>query len=115
MIKISIVNLTVKRVLVDNGNSTNILFLETFKNMQLDERMMRRKVVSLVGFDDKATSTIGEIKLSMFTEGINLHTAFSVISLRSAYNVILGRPWIHEMKAILSTYHQLIRRENVTS
>lgn len=24
------------------------------------------------------------------------------------YNVILGRPWIQDMKVILSTYHQLL-------
>ncbi|WP_212635206.1 hypothetical protein, partial [Salmonella enterica] len=27
----------------------------------------------------------------------------------SSYNAILGRPWIHELKAVPSTYHQVIR------
>lgn len=70
IIKISIANLTVKRVLVDDGSSANILFHERFKNMQLDERRMHRKVLSLIGFDGKATSTIGEIELPVFAEGI---------------------------------------------
>lgn len=33
VIKISITNLTVKRVLVENGSSANVMFLKTFKNM----------------------------------------------------------------------------------
>lgn len=92
VIRISIANLIVRRVLVDNGSSANVLFFDTFKNMQLDERMLRRKTVTLIGFDGKSTSTIGEIELPVFTEGINLHTIFLVVNSNLAYNVILGSP-----------------------
>lgn len=79
---------------MENYNSTNVLFLGTFKNMQLDERRMRRKVVSLVSFDERFTSTIGEIELQVFAEGINFHITFLVINSSSTYNVILGRPYV---------------------
>lgn len=70
--------------------------------------MLYRKAVSLFYFDDKATFTIGEIEFPIFTKGINLYSTFLVISSKLAYNVILGRPLINEIKAIPSTYHQLI-------
>ncbi|KAJ9536816.1 hypothetical protein OSB04_un000040 [Centaurea solstitialis] len=47
--------------------------------------------------------------MNVITKGINKQTKFNVVDCQSAYNVILGRPWIHEMKAIPSTYHQKIK------
>lgn len=109
VIKISIVNQIVKRVLVDNSSSTNMLFLETLKNMQLDERRMRRRGVSLIGFDGRSSSNIGEIQVLVLAERINFHTTLLVIDSNSACNVILGKPWILGMKVVSSTYHQLIK------
>ena len=34
---------------------------------------------------------------------------FCVIDSLSCCNVILGRPWIHEMKVVPSTYHQCVK------
>lgn len=34
---------------------------------------------------------------------------FVVLDNLSTYNVILGRPWIHKMRAIPSTFHQVVR------
>lgn len=109
VIKISLANLIINRVLVDNGSSANVLFLETFKKMQLEEMMMQRKTISLISFDCRATSTIGEVELSVFIEGVNFYTTFLEINSKSAYNMILGQPWICGMKAVLSIYHQLIQ------
>ena len=39
---------------------------------------------------------------------LNLHITFVVLNSPSAYNVILGRPWIHEMRAFPSVFHQVI-------
>lgn len=36
-------------------------------------------------------------------------TTFLVIDCPSVYNIIVDRPWIHTMKAVLFTYHQRIR------
>ncbi|KAJ9536552.1 hypothetical protein OSB04_un000251 [Centaurea solstitialis] len=47
--------------------------------------------------------------LPVFAKGINKQTKFNVVDCQSAYNVILGRPWIYEMKAVPSTYHQKIK------
>jgi hypothetical protein len=32
-----------------------------------------------------------------------------VVDLPSPHNIILGRPWLHMMRAVPSTYHQLER------
>ena len=38
----------------------------------------------------------------------NVITEFYVVDVES-HNAILGRPWLHMMKVVPSTYHQLVR------
>lgn len=109
MIQIVIANLNVRRVLIDNGSSANLLFASTVKAMHLDETKIRRKSVSLIGFSGESKSTLGEIDLMVYAGGKNLCTTFMIINSCSAYNAILGRPWLHYMKAVPSTYHQVVK------
>ncbi|XP_057811616.1 uncharacterized protein LOC131025849 [Salvia miltiorrhiza] len=98
-----------KRVLIDNGSSANILFCSAYREMGLDESKLIKKAAVLVGFSGESTTTVGKIDLPVYADGVNLSTRFLVVDAPSAYNVILGRPWIHEMEAVPSTYHQVIR------
>lgn len=61
----------------------------------------------------KHKHSTGEVTLhvyaeDVYAEGINLPTKFLVVDAPSSYNAIMGRPWIHEMKAVPSTHHQVI-------
>ena len=94
---------------MDNGSSTNVLFLNTHREMGLKEVDITRRCISLVGFNRKSRTTIGETVLSVYTKGVNLYNKFLILDSLSAYNVMLGRPWIHKMEAVPSTYHQAIR------
>lgn len=70
---------------------------------------MVKKSTVLVGFSGEDKNTIGEISLPIYVEGVNTQVMFFVIECVSAYNIILGRPWIHELKAIPSSYHQTVK------
>lgn len=96
-------------MLIDNRSSANVLFLSTLKEMQLDETKIKKKTVALVGFSGEAKVTLGEVDLPVYVEGMNTNTTFLIINADSAYNVILGRPWIHDMCGVPSTYHQLMK------
>ncbi|KAM6583535.1 hypothetical protein CsatB_010537 [Cannabis sativa] len=109
VISLYIANCLTKRILVDNGSSANILFLSALREMGIDESKIVRKTTVLIGFSGEQKNTSGEIELPVYAEGVNLCTRFLVIDSPSAYNVILGRPWIHEMEAVPSTYHQALR------
>ena len=54
-------------------------------------------------------SIVGTICLPVYVEGVNQMIKFMVVGGPSAYNAILGRPWIHSMKVVPSTYDQVIR------
>ncbi|XP_056698266.1 uncharacterized protein [Spinacia oleracea] len=109
VISLPIGNALIKRILIDNGSSANVLFLEALQEMGLDEKSIIRRSTVLVGFSGESLRTVGEISLPTYAEGVNVMTKFNVVDCPSAYNVILGQPWIHKMKAVPSTYHQSIK------
>ncbi|KAK4849341.1 hypothetical protein QYF36_023771 [Acer negundo] len=109
VISLHIANCLTRRILIDNGSSCNILFNNALREMQVDESKLSHRTTMLTGFSGEQKSTLGEIVLPVYAEGINLYVNFLVLDCQSPYNAILGRPWIHELKAIPSTYHQLIK------
>lgn len=94
--------------MVDNGSSGNIIFQTVYRDLGLDEHALTWRVVSLIGFSGEVKQTIGEVTLPVYTEGINMPTRFLVVDCLFSYNMILGRPWIHDMEAVPSMLHQLI-------
>ncbi|KAJ9535840.1 hypothetical protein OSB04_un001005 [Centaurea solstitialis] len=90
-------------VLVDGGCSANVIFADILKIMGIERSNIVRRTTTLIGFNGDTTSTLGEIILPIFAKGINKQTKFNVIDCPSAYNAILGRPWIHDMKVVPST------------
>ena len=92
MISLVIVNYLTKRVLIDNGSSTNILFLDALKEMEISESSIIRRSIILIGFSGDHKSTLGEIILPVYAEGVNLPTKFLMMDCPLVYNAILGRP-----------------------
>lgn len=109
VISLLISNCRIKRILVDNGSSTNVVFLSAHKEMNIDEAHIHRRSTILVGFSGEQKFTLRDITLPVYAARVNLHITFVVLDSPSSYNVILGRPWIHDMRAVPSTFHQVIR------
>ncbi|XP_070014892.1 uncharacterized protein [Nicotiana sylvestris] len=97
----------VKRVLIDPGSSVNIILLRLVNEMQVDDKLVP-KARTLSRFDNSSVVTKGEIVLTTFAEGVVKDTKFQVIDMDMAYNMILSRPWIHEIDVVTSTLHQII-------
>nr|XP_043613389.1 uncharacterized protein LOC122585324 [Erigeron canadensis] len=109
VITLFIANHYVRRILIDNGSSVNIIKLETLKRMDISEEDINGKASPLIGSSCETKYTIGEIKLPVYVRGINSMQEFCVVDSFPGCNIILGRPWIHEMKAVPSTYHQCVK------
>lgn len=73
--------------------------------MQIPDNEIIRKVTTLIRFNSEPKQTLEEISMIVFAEGISTTTKFQVIDVPSAYNVILGRPWIHAIKGVPLTFH----------
>nr|XP_009596401.1 uncharacterized protein LOC104092494 [Nicotiana tomentosiformis] len=63
----------------------------------------------LTEFNLASATTRREILLPMNVEGVMKTTLFEVVDDDMGYNIISGRPWLHEMKNVPSTYHQLLK------
>ncbi|XP_028055939.1 uncharacterized protein LOC114260081 [Camellia sinensis] len=98
----------VKRVLVDQGSAADVLYYDLFRKFGLSEPHLTPAAAPLVGFNSQPEWPLGRIVLPVVAGTKTLQIEFLVINTPSPYNAILGRPWIHQMEAILSTFHQLI-------
>ena len=95
-------------VLVDPGSADDLLHLPAFKQMTvpLDHLSSAGKVLS--GFNGATILTIRDIDFPVRVGPVTQQVLFSVVEDLGPYNTILGRAWLHAMKAVPSTYHQTI-------
>ncbi|XP_075100173.1 uncharacterized protein LOC142176420 [Nicotiana tabacum] len=108
VISLNVLDFKIKRVLVDPGSSTNIIQWILLEQPKLTESIIPATKL-LVGFNLASVTTRGEILLPTNTEGVMKTAIFEVVNGDMGYNIILGRPWLHEMKVVPSTYHQLLK------
>ena len=101
-------NFDVDRVLVDPGSAADLLHLPTFQHMKvpLDHLSSAGRILS--GFNGAITLTVGDIVLSIKVGPVMQQMLFSVVEDLGPYNAIVGRAWLHAMKAVPLTYHQTI-------
>ncbi|XP_042467469.1 uncharacterized protein LOC122050644 [Zingiber officinale] len=113
IIKAIIATNRVARVFVDTGSSVNVLFRLAFEEMQIDASELQLVATSLYGFTSNEVRPMGQIKLviSLGSESLvrTRRSTFLVVYSPSSYNVILGRPALHEFRAAVSTFHQKIK------
>ena len=101
------------RVLVDNGNSADILYYPTFQQIRIEKKRLALTNAPLVGFRGTKVYPIGVITLPVTVEDYPQHitkdVTFLTVNCSSAYNVILGRPTLNLWKAVTLTYHLMIK------
>ncbi|XP_070022442.1 uncharacterized protein [Nicotiana sylvestris] len=108
VISLLVQDTNVKRVLIDPGSFVNIILLRVLCEMQAEYKLIP-KAHTLSGFDNSNVVTKREVILTTFVEGVVKDTTFQVVDMEMSYNMILGRPWIHEMDVVPSTLHQVIK------
>ena len=96
------------RVLVDPGSAAELLHLPALKQMKVPLSHLSSTGRVLSGFNGSTTLTVGDIALSVKAGPVTQQVLFSVVEDLGSYNAIVGRTWLHAMKAIPSTYHQII-------
>jgi hypothetical protein len=109
VITLRIGNYDVKRVLVDQGSFAEVMYQELYEKLRLGKSDISEFGSPVFGFSGESTIPLGKTTLPVLTGPINLQTKFIVIQAPSPYNAIMGRSWLHRMKAVPSTLHQKLR------
>jgi len=109
VISVDIDNFTIKKTLVDQGSSVDILYWKTFKAMRIPEEEMMPYNDHVVGFSGKRVGTKGYIELytTFGLEGASktLKIRYLVIDANTSYNILIGRSSLNKLGAIVSTPH----------
>ena len=99
----------VKRVMIGQGSGANVMYPDLFEGLGLKSQDLTKYDTPLVSFDGKVVIPEGQISLSVNMEGKEVMVTFIVVRSFSPYTTILGRPWIHAMKAVSSTLHVKVK------
>ena len=113
VITLLIADYITRKVLVDNGSSTDILYYPAFLQMRLGRDLLRPACSSLIGFGGMKVQPVGTVTLPVvvgsYPQQITKSVNFLVMDCSSLYNAIIGRPTLNSWKAVTSTYHLLVK------
>ncbi|XP_030963362.1 uncharacterized protein LOC115984480 [Quercus lobata] len=108
VIMLNIEGFNTKRILVDNGSSTDIIYLPAFQQLRLDLRRLRPFDSPLVSFSEDKAYPKGIVTLIVMAGAYPVQLTrqidFLVVNCPLSYNVIIGRPTLNKWKATTSTY-----------
>ena len=107
LIQVKSLNKTVHRTIIDEGASTCIMSMSCWKT--LGSPSLSRSSTTLKAFDGRTYTPYGilsnlQVELGGKIVGIDVE----VIDRNLDYNILLGRPWIYSMAAVVSTYFRKI-------
>ncbi|KAK2997299.1 hypothetical protein RJ639_026297 [Escallonia herrerae] len=106
-------NFDMKRILVDNGSSAEVLFYEAFQKMNIPPDRLRKIDTPLYGFSNHPVVCEGIITLPVTVGALPTQARpmldFVVVRVPLAYNAILGRVALNQLRAVVSTYHMKMK------
>ncbi|GKV11870.1 hypothetical protein SLEP1_g23088 [Rubroshorea leprosula] len=102
-------NHNVNKVFIDIGSSPDILYWSCFQKMQLNPSSLQKYEGPIYGFDNQPVPVEGVITLPIYVGSEPrfrmASVSFLVMKMESAFNAILGRATLCELKAIISQPH----------
>ncbi|XP_016497998.1 uncharacterized protein LOC107816771 [Nicotiana tabacum] len=108
VITLSLLDTDVKRIMVGDGSEACIIHPQFLTQMRLEDKIVSH-CITLTDFNNVVERTSRESTLLVLAGGIMLETTFHIMDHATAYNAIVGRPWIHPIRAVPSSLYQLIK------
>ncbi|GKE18186.1 hypothetical protein Tco_1425763, partial [Tanacetum coccineum] len=104
----------VRRILVDDKSSLEIMYEHYFRNLSVNIRSrLRRCRAPLIGFSGETYHPLGiiDLRVTMREAGKNKKVLmeFAIVKCRSPYNIIIGRTRMRSLRAVGSTIHSMIK------
>ena len=95
----------VKRVMVDQGSTVEIMYPDLYKGLKLKAEDLMPYYSPLLSFEGKIVIPKGQVRLPVQTGLEVVEVDFIVVDTYSPYTAIVARPWLHTLGAVSSTLH----------
>ncbi|XP_023917956.1 uncharacterized protein LOC112029504 [Quercus suber] len=99
----------VRRVMIDEGSVAEVMYPDLYRGLNLRPQDLTAYSSLLVSFEGRSVIPIGIIRLPVQTSLDVVEVDFIVVDVFSPYTAILGRPWLHTLRAVSSTLHQKVK------
>ncbi|XP_059625366.1 uncharacterized protein LOC132268551 [Cornus florida] len=109
VVSLTMAKCLVRRVLIDPGSSANIMPRDTFDRLEIKQDQLKSTGNPLVGFDGKRVEPVGMVEVAVHAAERVLMETFVVVEINPSYNLLMGRGWIHRVRGVPSTLHQVMR------
>nr|XP_021851823.1 uncharacterized protein LOC110791388 [Spinacia oleracea] len=113
VVEIKISNMRVKRILIDTGSSSDIMSMDCLSRLAHDPKTIESIHYPIIGFGGSIIHPGGVIILPVRIGGRNdgrkMGVDFLIVKDLTAYNVILGRPTLNKIKAVVVTHLMLLK------
>ncbi|GKB12941.1 RNA-directed DNA polymerase, eukaryota [Tanacetum coccineum] len=104
----------VRRIHVDGGSSSEVMYERCFRNLSYRTRSrLRESRIPLVGFSGEVSYPIGvidlEVTMGEYGKTRTVIMKFAVVKSPSPYNALLGRTGMRSLRAVASTIHSMMK------
>lgn len=100
----------VKHVLIDGSIKMNICTYNLLIQLRFSKNDIDpRNKITIKDYDEEERTFKDLVLLPIRVGPIERDVIYQVLDLPLSYNILLGIPWIHHMKAVSSTYHQYLK------
>jgi len=98
----------VSKILIDGGAAINIMPYIMYWKLGKCDQDLTKAVMMLKDFEGNVSPTKGAVCVELTIGSKTLPTTLFVINGKGAYNLLLGRDWIHANYCVPSTMHQCL-------
>ena len=95
----------VSTVLLDNGSALNVCPLATTIALRFSPSNFGRSTQTIRVYNGTQRTVMGIITAHVMIGPVKYSMLFQVLKIQSSFNLLLGRPWIHETDVIPSSLH----------
>ena len=99
----------VPSVLLDNGSTLNVCPLVTAIALGFLPADFRASTQNVRAYDETQRTIMGTLSTHVMIRPVSYSIVFQVLRIQSSFNLLLGRPWIHEAGVIPSSLHQKVK------
>ncbi|XP_077223005.1 uncharacterized protein LOC143856622 [Tasmannia lanceolata] len=96
-------------VLVDNGSALNVCPLQTATMLGFRPESFTPSQQGILAYDNTRRNVIGILIAEILLGGEKFKVDFMVLDIKTSFNLLLGRPWLHKEGVIASSLHQKLK------